>query len=125
RAAKGVGLTRPLSFLAARDLLLYRAIINHAENALLASSMPWARFGRADANDGDDGSPSESGWFRSWLKRQGQIWTITENHEWLVETDVANFFPHVDVTSVLSHVLSNSKLSEETVRLLEHMLRTF
>ncbi|MHB8516210.1 MAG: RNA-directed DNA polymerase [Dehalococcoidia bacterium] len=125
RAAKTLGLTRPLAFLKPRDLLLYKTIVALAENALLSSSKPWARFGRADTTDNGGDTLAESGWFRSWLKRQGQVWTITENHKWLIETDVANFFPYIQVPSVLRHVLANSTLSEDIVRLLEHMLHQF
>ncbi len=127
RCAKGIGLTRPLAYLRPRDLLLYKTIVSLAENALLASSKPWTRFGRMDVGDEKDGgdSVSASGWFRDWLKRQGQIWTITENHDWLIETDVANFFPYVNISSMLDHVLANSRLDEHVVRLLEHMLRRF
>ena len=124
RSAKGSGLTRPLAFIAARDLIVYKTVIATAENALLAAIAPWARFGRAD--DGDAGeSFGESGWFRSWLRRQGQLWTITENHAWLVETDVANFFPYVALPSVLNHVLANSNLGEDAARILEHLLKQF
>ncbi len=127
RSAKGGGLTRPIAYLPLRDLLLYKTIVSLAENALLASSKPWTRFGRMDVDDKKDGgdSLSASGWFNDWLKRQGQVWTITENHNWLIETDVANFFPYVNVASVLRHVLANSNLDEHVARLLEHMLRRF
>jgi hypothetical protein len=123
RSAKSLGLTRPLAFLQPRDLLAYKAIVSAAEVSLLRNAKPWARFGRADSADTDDGhSPSESGWFREWLKRQGQIWTITDSHAWIVETDIANFFPYIRIESVLEHVLANSRLSEESIHLLSYIL---
>jgi hypothetical protein len=127
RSAKGGGLTRPIAYLPLRDLLLYKTIVSLGENALLASSKPWTRFGRMDVDDKKDGgdSLSASGWFNDWLKRQGQVWTITENHNWLIETDIANFFPYVNVAWVIRHVLANSNLDEHVARLLEHMLRRF
>jgi hypothetical protein len=124
RAAKSVGLTRPLAFLQPLDLLLYKAIVASAQATLLRESPSWTRLGRFDARE-DDASPAESGWFRSWLKRQGQVWRITTNHEYVVETDIANFFPYVHLPGVLAHLLENSNLSAEVVRLLDHMLRQF
>ncbi len=126
RSAKGKGLTRPLAFLRPPDLVLYKTIVALAENSLLQASKPWTRFGRNDEGENDNGGTlAESGWFRNWLRRQGQIWTITNNHPWLIETDVANFFPYVDGDLVVEHLLSNSKLSEDVIRLLSHMLRQF
>jgi hypothetical protein len=123
RAAKSVGLTRPLAFLDVSDLLLYKSLVARSQHSLLQSSKPWTRLGRVDEDE--PSSPADSGWFRFFLKRIGQIWTITEDHEWLVETDIANFFPYIDVPTVLDHVLSDSELGEDAVRLLEHLLRTF
>jgi hypothetical protein len=124
RGAKSVGLTRPLAFLRLRDQLLYRVLVSRAENALMAASYEWTRFGRGDADSGE-GNAGASGWFRAWLQRQNQIWVITSQHEWLVETDIANFFPYVDVVAVCEHVLARSNLDEDVVHLLEHMLRAF
>ena len=126
RSAKSMGLTRPLAFLSIRDLLLYKTIVAKAENSLIQKSRPWTRFGRADTGDENTGDTlAVSGWFRDWLRRQGQIWVITENQPWLIETDIANFFPYIYISSVLSHVLSHSNLGEDAVRLLDHMLRQF
>ena len=47
------------------------------------------------------------------------------NNDWLVETDIANFFPYVQITAVIQHLLSHSDLQEDAVRLLAHMLHVF
>jgi hypothetical protein len=124
RSAKTTGLTRPLAFLRPRDQLLYRVITLRAENSLLATSYPWTRFGRGNAED-EQSSTGESGWFRAWLERQDQIWVINENHAYLVETDISNFFPSIDTRAVSQHVLVNSLLDQDVVSLLEHMLKRF
>jgi hypothetical protein len=127
RTAKRVGLTRPLAFLSPRDQLVYKTLVALAENDLLQGSPAWTRLGRADpANEDDDASTlAESGWFRSWLRREGQLWVIDENHDWLVESDVSNFFPSVQVQDVCSFVQDNSRLGVGLIRLLEYMLQTF
>jgi hypothetical protein len=123
RAAKTVGLTRPLSFLQPRELILYKAIVASGQVALLEGSPSWTRLGRFQP--GDDDSPAESGWFRSFLRRQGQVWRISQNHAFVLETDIANFFPYVNLQAISAHVLSRTNLSPEVVRLLEHMLKQF
>lgn len=50
---------------------------------------------------------------------------MSGDYDWLVESDVANFFPYVDVSSVIQHVLSTSNLGEDVCLLLDHMLRVF
>jgi Reverse transcriptase (RNA-dependent DNA polymerase) len=127
RAGKRVGLTRPLAFLAPRDQLVYKALVALAENDLLRGSPAWTRLGRTDtANEEDDSvTLAESGWFRSWLRRDGQLWVIDENYDWLVESDVSNFFPSIQVTDVCAFVQDNSRLGIGLIRLLEYMLQIF
>jgi hypothetical protein len=124
RSAKRVGLTRRLAFLSVRDQLVYRALVALAENELLAASAPWTRLGRADKGD-DESISTASGWFRDWLKRDGQIWVMNSAHEWIVESDISNFFPSVHVDDICSFVQANSRLTIGLVRLLEFMLDTF
>jgi hypothetical protein len=124
RAAKSVGLTRPLSYLSTPDALLYRSIVQRSEASLLGGFPKWARFGRGD--DEDEGANiAESGWFRAWLARQKHHWVMSGEYEWLVETDIANFFPYVDIGAIVQHVLARANLSEDAARLLDHMLRAF
>ena len=125
RSAKSLGLTRPLAFLSTRDLLLYRNVVARAEVDLLQVMPGWSRFGRADSKNSPDDREPESGWFRAWLARNGQLWAITENYEWLVETDVSNFFPSVHLDAALDHLLAHTRLGVDVVRLLSHMLREF
>ncbi|MHB8539263.1 MAG: RNA-directed DNA polymerase [Candidatus Dormibacteria bacterium] len=94
-------------------------LVSLAESDLMRGMQEWTRFGRADsAGEGDENSSSDSGWFRSWLRRQGHLWTITENHRWIVETDIANFFPSIQLPFLVAHVQALSRLDEGAVRLL-------
>lgn len=125
RNAKSVGLTRPLAFLAPRDQVLYRALVAAAEPALLARASGWARFGRADGEDDGGESPAESGWFRGWLRRQNQLWVMSGTYDLLVETDVSNFFPSIEVRHVTNLVLERSRVDQPAASLLEYMLTSF
>ena len=120
RAAKGLGLTRPVAHLSFSDSLVYRAIVVQSQNSLAQATPSWARMGRRDAADGDLGG--ESGWFRAWLARQKKIWVMTEMCDWLVESDIANYFPTIGIPQVCDYVRAQSSLSDESVRLLRHVL---
>lgn len=125
RGAKSIGLTRPLASLDPRDLLVYIALVQFVENDLLAHSQPWVRFGRSQTSKPETGTSAESGWFRMWLTRQGQIWVITSSHEWIVESDIANFFGSLSIDRVCEHVLNDSRADAELVGLMRHMLGAF
>ncbi len=123
RSAKGLGLTRPTAHFGPEHILLYRNIVALADNDLMRSMRPWTRFGRSDARNANRIGDPESGWFRAWLARNGQLWTITQTYDWLVETDISNFFPSVQLDTASSHVLAQSRLGVDVVRLLTHILR--
>lgn len=125
RGSKSVGLTRPLALLSSQDLLVYVSIVALVENQLTANSYSWVRHGRRDSSNDDTRSSSESGWFRQWLRRQGQIWTITEDHEWLVESDVANFFASLSIDRLAEHLLHRGEMEEPLVDLFRYMLVHF
>lgn len=125
RSAKSIGLTRPVAFIRPQDMLLYRNIVALAENDLLRGIADWSRFGRSDTRRRSGGTASESGWFIQWLDHRGQMWIITSTYAWIVESDISNFFPSVQIDALMKHVISESRLSIETVRLLEYMLREF
>ncbi|MBN9493020.1 RNA-directed DNA polymerase [bacterium] len=125
REAKSLGLTRPCAFLALRDQLVYKALVSRAEVDLLAPSSPWARFGRSDTKQTHEDSPGDrdSGWFREWLRRQAKLWTMTESHDYLVETDISNFFPSIPLQFLLDHVRARTRLADEPIRLVEKLIR--
>lgn len=125
RGAKSVGLTRPIASLDPRDLLVYISAVHLFENDLLEKCRPWVRFGRSQSQGDASASAADSGWFRLWLKRQGQIWVITSTHEWIVETDVANFFGSLSIDRVCEHVLDKSRADAELVGVLRHALTQF
>ncbi len=125
RSAKQVGLTRPLAYLRVRDELVYKGLVSLAENDLVRASPRWARLGRAQTVDDESSTLAESGWFRAWLARDGKLWVMNASCEWLVESDISNFFPSVHVADVSAFVLENSRLGVGLTRLLEYMLQVF
>lgn len=130
RAAKGLGLSRPLCFLATRDALVYRTITWLIEDHLVANAPDWVGFSRDDKgsrkSDTEDSNESETqdlqdsfDWFRFWLAREGHILKMIDDEEVLffVESDIANFFPSIRMEAVREHLHSYTDLQKEAVRL--------
>lgn len=124
RAAKGAGLTRPLAFLAAEDVIVYKTIVQVARSSLREHSVPWTSFGRNDPPESTKRA-DEYSWFVLWLQQDKRRWEIIQSHPLIVITDIANFFPYVPVSGVATHVLNHSNLDEPVVHLLVRILEDF
>ncbi|MEW1805485.1 RNA-directed DNA polymerase [Pseudarthrobacter sp. NPDC080039] len=122
RAAKGTGLTRPVCELSPRDALVYTAIVKRVEDQLLVSSRKWVGHTRSDkgsSTEASDGPVDSFDWFQFWLRRQGLIADIigVKGVEFIVESDISNFFPSIRLEHVREHLLAHTRLSKELVRL--------
>lgn len=121
RMAKGKGLTRPLCFLAPRDALVYSAITSLCRAQLIAKAQPWVGAERGDKGQSrvpDDVSDSFD-WFRFWLEREGRILAMLDDEtvNYLVESDISNFFPSIRLDAIREHLHSQTNLEKEVVRL--------
>ncbi len=123
RSAKGIGLSRPLCFLATRDALVYRCITYLVRNQLVADAEKWVGFEHADKGNKDTPLIDEAGdsfdWFRFWLARQGSLLEMIDDDSitHFVESDIANFYPSISLEAVREHLHSQTKLVKEVVRL--------
>lgn len=122
RAAKSTGLTRPVSYLTIDDCIVYVTLVRLTENQLLQKSYPWARFGRTHrpkrAPKDEPHLPPEYSWFVQWLKRDGQVWDIVQNCDWVIETDISNFFGNMNLDSMVAYVRTNGRLDDTLSNLL-------
>lgn len=125
RSAKNKGLSRPLSFFVLRDLLLYKAISLAARDSLLKQAKPWTNYGRAGEKGEEFDLTDEYSWFFWWLKRNQHLWKLVTTNEFIIETDVANFFPYISVGAVAGHLHAHSDLADDVVRIFTHMLNEF
>lgn len=127
-SAKKVGLSRPLAFLEPRDALVYRTLIHFAENDLLRENQEWTEY-RRHLKDGKKNEELEStgdypiDFMALWLARQGKLAEIADNYPFIVESDIANFFPTIELSSVSDMLLKRTRLSQTAVRLLVHILK--
>ena len=126
RGAKSKGLTRPLAFLSPRDAVLYSAIISLAEpdlNELLSASVGATMQDRARQRASRASAAAEYGdWFAVWMSKQGIVKEIVEHFAYVVESDIANYFPSVDLRIVREHLHSRTSLSRDAVRLCVFLL---
>ncbi len=127
RSAKVSGLSRPLCYLSPRDALVYRAITWLVRDDLTRSARTWTSVGRSEkgtAAKPQDVSVDSFDWFAFWLSRQGFVSKVLDKREtaFVVESDIANFYPSVRLEAVREHLHSETRLSKEVVRLCGQIL---
>lgn len=126
RGAKAQGLSRPLAFLSPRDSLLYKSIIVAAQpdlDARLSDRVGATLADKERLKLAPDKSALEYGdWFRIWLAKQGIIKQLLEDFPFIVESDIANYFPSVDLRIVAEHLHSRTGLERDVVRLCGFLL---
>lgn len=123
RGAKGIGLSRPLSFPVPRDALLYRALVQATVARLEGLTAASTGSTKKDRSKTQDSAASEYGdWFGVWMSKQGVIRQIVERCEFVVESDISNYFPSIDIRVVREHLLSHSDLDRDAVRLCTYIL---
>lgn len=123
RGAKGIGLSRPLSFPVPRDALLYRALVQATVGRLEGLAAASAGSTKKDRSKSNTPTASEYGdWFGVWLSKQGVIRQIVDRCEYVVESDISNYFAAIDIRVVREHLLSHSDLDRDAVRLCAYIL---
>ena len=128
RSAKSRGLTRPTATPVIEDEIVYRALIEAAAASLLRGTPEHAHFGRSQHVKGDNQQNTENPyetWFETFLRRQGALRTLADRGEYVVESDVANFFLYINHDRLLKAVTERSVLGADSVALLGHLLRAF
>jgi hypothetical protein len=132
RAAKGTGLRRPLTFLRHDDAVLLSALTRAVRNGVQQSMPPWVSFGRTDQEKprraGKTPSlgildPDSSNWFREWMQYRGLLRLIEgDQRPLLVVSDVANFFPYLDLETLRASFTAKSLLDAAGTNLLFFVL---
>jgi len=126
RSAKTVGLSRPLAFLTVRDALVYRAITWLVRDDLTRGAREYVAFLRSSKGGTNSGATTLDAigvdsfdWFTYWLQREGKIseWLNDDNVSFIVESDIANFYPSIRLDAIREHLHSATRLSKEVVRL--------
>ncbi len=123
RAAKSNGLSRPLCFLTVRDALVFKALVVTAKLHLIADAEDWVELEdqKQEQNGGEAKVPAGSSfdWFSFWLAEQGMLKEMMDDEtvDYFVESDIANFYPSIRLDVVREHLLYQTNLTKEAVRL--------
>lgn len=133
RSAKKDGLTRPLAFLEIEDQIAYKAICESLEDELLDGFPPWVNFSRSKPvrrnpdHQPDDRAPCDyETWFDAWIRHHTVVtkFVFTENeNRFIVETDIANFFPSINFSLLRDHIFANTSAPAELINLLFSILQ--
>jgi len=132
KAAKGAGLRRPLALLQHGDAILLSALTQAARTGIVQIMHPWVNFGRAD----DAGQakrdkavslgllePESSSWFLEWMRYRGLLKVVADDpREWLVVSDVADFFPRLDLEILRDSFVRKGFLDDTATNLLFYIL---
>ncbi|MBE3591897.1 MAG: hypothetical protein IMW84_03200 [Thermoanaerobacter sp.] len=98
RAAKRDGMTRPLAFLEIEDQLIFNSISESLEEELLSDFPDYVNFSRKNVKMTPIGEYET--WFDKWLRHQTLttkfIVSEENENEFVVESDIANFFPSIN-----------------------------
>ncbi|NEP20476.1 MAG: RNA-directed DNA polymerase, partial [Leptolyngbya sp. SIO4C1] len=64
-------------------------------------------------------------WWLLWPQFQKRIWKFTNSHEYVVITDIANYFDCIPLTSLRNTLASCSQFSENLLNFLFYLLESF
>jgi hypothetical protein len=124
RGAKSLGMTRPLAFFRPDDQIVFSALTNMVRADLREGlSRPWTSSGRDSALTAADADFYSIGrWFEEWSARQHLLEAISNQFPLVLVTDIANFYPSVRISDVVTDVLDRTELDPNLARLLQQFL---
>ncbi len=120
--AKSKGLTRPLAFLQVSDLILFKALVLATQSRLHEFDRPWTGSGRTDAKEPEAADYPGASWFLRWLQTDRAKWHIVSTSDLIVESDIASFFPSIDLRMLYNALAVYSSLDLDALNLLLMLL---
>ena len=128
RLEKQLGIPRRLVIPSAVDALVLQAIIDSIEASLLnRAPTQRAYYGRSHTPPGvqdvDDSFPYP--WWLLWPEFQERIWKYASDHNWVVMTDIANYFDSIPLSRLRNKISAASDFDEELIDLLFYLLESF
>ncbi len=129
RLEKKMGICRHMCLPTPTDSLVFQALTNALEKKLLAAA-PNTRslFSRTHARwqlPHEHGEPTDYPWFIKWKRFQKQIWNFSKEYDYLIVTDLANYFDSIGLRElrnvIASHVKSEEVILDLLFRVIEGM----
>lgn len=103
---------------------MYVAIIEKAAIDLRRDLRPWTGASRAEKNkSAGEANDGYEDFFQIWLQRQGIVSNICQRFEYVVESDVSNFFGSIDPGVLQEFLQGSTSLHRDVVRLCVHLIR--
>jgi len=126
RAAKRDGMTRPLSFLEITDTLVLKAITDAMQGVLHKGFPSCVGFARSQQKSFDTDEEDYETWIQAWLRHQRVVKDLLEQKgcEWVVESDIGNFFLSVNHRPLHQLVAQRTGAEERLINLLFFILES-
>lgn len=125
---KRLGIPRRLVIPSAVDALVLQAVVQFIEPRLIrAAPTERAYYGRSHQPPSIDGVDESYpyAWWLLWPSFQERIWEFAETKEWVVMTDVANYFDSIPLARLRNKITALGLFEEEVVDLLFFLLEAF
>lgn len=119
------GITRRLAIPDPTDALILQSIIDSIEPDII-NSQPnnnsyYSRTHTPPSVDNIDSSFSYP-WWKLWPEFQERIWKFTQTHEFVVVTDIANYFDTIPLNALRNTLSGIVKINEDVLNLLFFIL---
>lgn len=126
RAAKRDGMTRPLSFLEITDVLVLKAITDSMQKVLHDGFPSCVGFARSRQKSFGTSAEDYETWIQAWLRHQAVVKDLLEQKgcNWVVESDISNFFPSVNHRLLHQLVAQRTGAEERLINLLFFILES-
>lgn len=115
---KSRGLCRQMTIAAPRDLIVFQCLTNRIQSDIVRNQPTKKAYyqpGQAKFNKNKIHiSPTEYGSIASWKRFQTAIFEFSKDREYIVVTDVANFYDFINLAH-LRHIVSSICLVDESV----------
>jgi len=122
RSAKSNRLTRTLVYPTIDDALILTTLGRAILPALTSGAPPWVSYGGKGA--GSWRSEQYEDWFLQFLRHRSRTDRIVENaDDLIIATDIANFFPSVNLDLLRNRIASKIELHDHGINLLFRLLR--
>lgn len=126
KAAKRDGMTRKQAYPELEDQIILKAITDSLEPQLLADFPEYVNYSRSNirVSDTDDEVTYET-WIETWLRHQDLLKKFVAQESpfnYLVEADVSNFFPSINLRALRHAVATASNADEKLLNLLFYIL---
>lgn len=128
RVEKGNGISRHLQIPSPQDAIVLQTIVNGISPIILSKQPSKQSYfsrshKRKTIEDIDDSFPYD--WRQLWPDFQSRIWDFTNSYNFVVVTDIANFYDNISMSRLRNVLSSYGTIKETLLDFLFYMLESF